>query len=77
MRDLIAAGVVSIASLLAVNAAAQAPDETPQEATQETEMYVDEIRTACEAEAVGLADAQDYIRQCMKDMQQSFTGAQD
>ena len=77
MNDSITAGLAVIATLYAVNALAQETDNNTAATAQDSEIYLEEIRTACEAEAAGLLDAQDYIEQCVKDLTKSFTGTND
>ena len=77
MKNSITAGLTAIAALCTVNAIAQEPDDSVAGTVQDSEMYLEEIRIACEAEAAGLPDAHNYIEQCIKNMQQGFAGAQD
>ena len=72
------AGVLAVsAALHTVNAVAQEADDSATDTSQDSEIYLEEIRIACEGEAVGLPDAQDYIEQCINNMKQSFTSAQE
>ena len=77
MKDMIAAGFAAIAAFYAINSLAQETDQDGQDTAQGSDMYLEEIRAACEAEAAGLPDAQAYIETCVNDMRQSFSGAQD
>lgn len=77
MKYMIAGALSVIAALHVVNAVAQEPDDSAADTSQDSEMYLEQIRAACETEAVGLPDAQDYIEQCISNMKQSFTGAQE
>ena len=77
MKDIITVGLVTIATLFALGAAAQEPDDGAYRTPEDSEMYQDEIRVACEAEAIGLPDAQEYVAQCIKAMTQGFAGEQD
>jgi hypothetical protein len=77
MKELIVTGLAAIAALHTVNAIAQQPDEDAAGTAQDSEIYLEEIRVACEAEAAGLPDAEQYINECIKSMKQSFTDAQD
>ena len=77
MKNIVTAGLVSIVAFHSINAIAQEAENLPEDTFQENEMYLEEIRIACEAEAAGLPDAQDYFDQCVRAMKQSFSGAQD
>ena len=77
MKNIIAAGLAAIAAMYAINAVAQETDEVADDTTQGSDMYLEEIRVTCEAEAAGLPDAQAYIEECINNMKQSFTGAQE
>ena len=77
MKKMIAAGLAAIAALYAINAVAQEADESGADTAHGSDMYLEEIRVACEAEAAGIPDAQAYIEECINNMKQSFTDAQD
>ncbi|MGB5276909.1 MAG: hypothetical protein WBO73_15075 [Gammaproteobacteria bacterium] len=76
MKAIIIPVLASITALSTMNSFAQEPDDTDS-ATQESDMYLKEIRRTCEAEAAGLPDAEAYIRDCINTMKQSFTDQQD
>ena len=63
--------------LFTLHSSAQEADDTGGSSDQGSEMYLDEIRSTCEAEAAGLPDAEAYIRDCVESMKKSFSGQQD
>lgn len=77
MKNMISAGLAAIAAVYAINAIAQETDEGVDDTGQGSEMYLEEIRVTCEAEAAGLPDAQAYIEECINNMKQSFTSEQE
>jgi hypothetical protein len=77
MKTFISISLASITALYTLNAIAQEPEDTGSSSAQDTEMYIEEIRRTCEAEAAGLPDAEAYISECINNMKQSFTGQQD
>ena len=77
MKAMITTGLATIAALYIVTAGTQERDDSGAGTSQGGEIYLGEIRVACEAEATGLVDQQNYIEQCIKNMKQSFTGAHD
>jgi len=77
MKTFISISLVSITALCTLNALAQEPEDTGSSSAQDSEMYIEEIRRTCEAEATGLPDAEAYISECINNMKQSFTGQHD
>ncbi len=67
-----------ILALCATPAFAVEADNAESEAAvkQESEMYLNEIRATCEAEAEGLPDAEEYVRNCINMMKQEFSESQ-
>lgn len=77
MKTNITAALVAIAALYATQTNAQDAGDTDGSTAQESEMYLEEIKRTCQAEADGLPDAEAYISECIKNMKQSFSGSQE
>jgi len=77
MKAIITLSLASVTALYTMNTFAQEPEDTGSSSAQDSEMYTEEIRRTCEAEAAGLPDAEAYIRECVNNMKQSFTGQHD
>lgn len=77
MKAVITIMLASVTVLYSLHGSAQEAEETADSSGQGSEMYLDEIRSTCEAEAAGLPDADAYIRECIDSMKKSFSGQQD
>jgi len=62
-----------IAAQASANLFAEEAENTPVDASTDSDAYLEEIKATCEAEAAGLPDAEDYIKNCIKAMKQSFS----
>jgi hypothetical protein len=76
MTAIITLLLAPITTLYTMNTFAKEPEDTGS-STQDSEMYLKEMRRTCKAEAAGLPDAEAYIRDCINSMKQSFTTQQD
>jgi hypothetical protein len=64
--------ILFIAALSAPNLLAEKAENTAADISTDSDAYLEEIKTTCEAEAAGLPDADDYIKDCIEAMKQSF-----
>lgn len=55
------------------NLFAEEAENTPVDVSTDSDAYLEEIKATCEAEAEGLADANDYVNNCIEAMKQSFS----
>jgi hypothetical protein len=62
-----------IAAQASTNLFAEEAENIPAEASTDSDAYLEEIKATCEAEAAGLPDADDYIKNCIEAMKQSFS----
>ena len=77
MKRVSIAGACILALCAAQAFAAEGDNAEPEAAVeQESELYLNEIRTTCEAEAEGLPDAEEYVRNCINMMKQEFSASQ-
>ena len=65
--------VLCIAAQAAPNLFAEEIENTPVDDAKDSEVYLNEIKATCEAEAAGLPDADDYVKNCIENMKQSFS----
>jgi len=62
-----------IAAQASPNLFAEEAENTSVDVSTDSDAYLEEIKATCEAEAVGLPDADDYVRNCIETMKQSFS----
>ena len=62
-----------IAAQASPNLFAEEAENTPVDASTDSDAYLEEIKATCEAEAAGLPDADDYVKNCIEAMKQSFS----
>ena len=72
MKAVFTIQLIMIAALSPVNGFAQESLDPAENAREDGEMYLDEIRATCEAEAAGLPDAQAYVAECIRNLKRSF-----
>ena len=77
MKAIITLSIASLAALYTMDLLAQEAGDTDNNVAQDSDIYVEEIRSTCEAEAAGLPDAEAYIRECINNMMQSFANPQE
>ena len=77
MKAIVIFIVASLTVLYSLNTIAQETGEAGNDDAQDSQMYLEEIRSTCEAEAAGLPDAEAYIRECINNMMQSFANPQE
>jgi ribosomal protein L7/L12 len=65
--------ILFIAAQASPNLFAEEAENTPVDAYTDSDAYLEEIKATCEAEAAGLPDAEDYVKNCIKAMKQSFS----
>ena len=65
--------VLLIAAQASPNLFAEESENLPVDATTDSDAYLEEIKATCEAEAAGLPDADEYIKDCIEAMKQSFS----
>jgi hypothetical protein len=62
-----------IAAQASPNLFAEEAENTSVDVSTDSDAYLEEIKATCEAEAEGLPDADDYVRNCIEAMKQSFS----
>lgn len=65
--------VLFTATLAASNLYSEETDNTTVDAATDSDTYLEEIKATCEAEAEGLPDAAEYVKDCIESMKQSFS----
>ncbi len=65
--------ILLIAAQASPNLFAEEAENTPVDITTDSDAYLEEIKATCEAEAEGLADADEYVKNCIEAMKQSFS----
>jgi hypothetical protein len=73
MRTVLSLIVLFIAVQASPNLFAEEAENTTEDAVKDSDTYLAEIKATCEAEAAGLPDAEDYIKNCIEIMKQSFS----
>lgn len=64
--------VLFIALHISPNLFAEEAENTIIDVAKDSDIYLEEIKTTCQAEAAGLPDADDYIKNCIEIMKESF-----
>jgi len=62
-----------IAAQVSPNLFAEEAENSSVDVSTDSDAYLEEIKATCEAEAAGLPDADDYIKNCIEAMKQSFS----
>ena len=62
-----------IAAQASPNLFAEDAENTPVDVSTDSDVYLEEIKASCEAEAEGLPDAAEYVKDCIAAMKQSFS----
>lgn len=57
----------------APNLFAEEVENTIIDVARDSDIYLEEIKTTCQAEAAGLPDADDYIKNCIEIMKDNFS----
>ena len=65
--------VLFIAALAAPNLFAQEIEKTSVETNDDSAVYLEQIIVTCKAEAEGLPDAEEYEKQCIEMLKESFS----
>ncbi len=65
--------VLLIAAQASPNLFAEESENLPVDVSTDSDAYLEEIKATCEAEAAGLPDADEYIKDCIEAMKQSFS----
>jgi hypothetical protein len=65
--------VLFIVAQASPNLFAEEAENTSADVTLDSDAYLDEIKATCEAEAAGLPDEDDYVKNCIEAMKQSFS----
>ena len=73
MKTILSLIFLFIAAQASPNLFAEEAENTPADASIDSDAYLEEIKATCEAEAVGLPDADDYVKNCIEAMKQSFS----
>ena len=73
MKTILPLIVLFIAAQASSNLFAEEAENTSVDISTDSDAYLEEIKATCEAEAVGLADADDYVKNCIQAMKQSFS----
>ena len=73
MKTALSLLVLFIAVQASPNLFAEEAENTTEDVTKDSDAYLEEIKASCEAEAAGLSDAEDYIKNCIEIMKQSFS----
>lgn len=73
MKTIASLIILLAAALAAPNLFAEEAENTTADVTTDSDAYLEEIKATCEAEAVGLPDADDYVKNCIEAMKQSFS----
>lgn len=64
--------VLFFALHISPNLFAEEAENTIIDVAKDSDIYLEEIKTTCQAEAAGLPDADDYIKNCIEIMKESF-----
>lgn len=62
-----------LSTLFITDALAEESAEQASYSAQDADMYIEEIRSTCMAEAEGMDEAETYISECIKNMKLGFT----
>jgi len=73
MKTVLSLIVLFIAVQASPNLFAEEPENTTEDVAKDSDAYLEEIKATCEAEAAGLPDAEDYIKNCIDIMNKSFS----
>jgi hypothetical protein len=73
MKTLLSLILLFIAAQASPNLFAEDAENTTGDVAIDSDAYLEEIKATCEAEAAGLPDADDYIKNCIEAMKQSFS----
>jgi hypothetical protein len=65
--------ILIITALPAINLIAQEAENSIVDSTDDSNAYLEEIKTACQLEAEGLPDANEYVKNCIEIMKASFS----
>jgi len=73
MKTILSLIVLFITAQTSPNLFAEEAETTSYGVSTDSDAYLEEIKATCEAEAAGLPDADDYIKNCIESMKQSFS----
>ena len=73
MKTILPLIVLFFAAQASPNLFAEEAENTSVDISTDSDAYLEEIKATCEAEAAGLADADDYVENCIEAMKQSFS----
>ena len=65
--------ILLIVAQASPNLFAEEAENTTVDVSTDSDAYLEEIKATCEAEAAGLSDADDYVRDCIEAMKRSFS----